>query len=158
MGGRDAALGKNAGLMTMQTSTPIRLRPARIVHVEFDPGACRLITAALGGGDGLHLAYPHGPGLLLDVRPQTSVETTLRVRAAGTALCVDSRAIPYAIAAVLLGLRDATGVRPVCRFRWPRHHRLAVVFGITGRAAQVRDVLRHSEPDPHRRPVIQVGE
>jgi len=95
---------------------------------------------------------------LLDVRPQTSAEPTLRVHVAGTALRVDSRAIPYAIAAVLLGLRDATGVRPLCRFPWPPHHRLAVVFGITGRAAQVRDVLTHSEPDPRRRPAIQVGE
>lgn len=111
----------------MQTSVPIRLQPARIVRVEFDPAACRLITAALGHGEGLDIAYQHGLGLLLDVRPQTSVGATLRVGGVGAVLWVNSGAIPYAIAAVLLGLRDATGVRPRCQFPWPRHHWLAVV-------------------------------
>jgi len=59
---------------------------------------------------------------------------------------------------VLLALHDATGVRPRCRFPWPRHHRLTIVLGLTGTAAQVREILRRSEPDPRQRPLLQVGD
>jgi hypothetical protein len=59
---------------------------------------------------------------------------------------------------VLLAVADATGVRPRCRFPWPRQHWLTIIFGLTGPAAQVREILRRAEPDPHRRPVVRVGD
>lgn len=139
-----------------QMSVLSRVRPAGITSVEFDAAARRLIAAA--GGSGLDIAYRNGSGLVLDVRPRPTIGTVLRVRGAGGILSVDSTATPLAVAAVLLALHDTTGARPRCRFPWPRHHRLTVILGVTGTAAQVREILRRSEPDPRRRPIVQVGE
>lgn len=137
-------------------SVPSRVRPAGIRSVEFDAAALRSITAA--AADGLDVAFRDGPGLVLDVRPRPAVGAVLRVRGANGVLSVDSLATPLAVAAVLLAMHDATGVRPRCLFPWPRHHWVTVVFGVTGTAVQVREILRRSEPDTRRRPVVQVGE
>lgn len=135
-------------------SVPSRVRPARIRTVEFDAAAGRLIT--ITGGYSLNIGYRCGSGLPLDVRLQATDGTVLRVRGAGTALSVDSTAIPYAIAAVLLALGDLSGARPRCLFAWPRHHRLTAVLGLSGAPAQVRNILRISEPDPGKRPGVRV--
>ncbi|HEV7964449.1 MAG TPA: amino acid transporter, partial [Actinoplanes sp.] len=77
-------------------------------------------------------------------------------------LRMQSPAAPNSIAAVLLALRDATGVRPQCYFEWAEGSPLIHLFRylLLGRgdtAPVVREIIRSSEPDPGKRPGIHVG-
>ncbi|HEX6686294.1 MAG TPA: hypothetical protein VF062_26215 [Candidatus Limnocylindrales bacterium] len=77
-------------------------------------------------------------------------------------LRAQSAAAPNAIAAILLALRDATGVRPHCYFEWSEGDPMLHLFRylILGRGDTppvVREIIRKSERDPARRPGIHVG-
>ncbi len=73
-----------------------------------------------------------------------------------------SAAVPNAIAALLLHVRDATGRVPHAYFGWTEGNPIAyllkyMAFGEGDTAPVTREVLRQIEPDPHWRPRIHLG-
>ncbi|WP_433203744.1 amino acid transporter [Dactylosporangium sp. CS-047395] len=104
--------------------------------------------------------------LEIEVVDPSQFSGTLRVRGVEIGeyrvLRTESPAAPNAIAAVLLALRDATGVRPHAYFEWaegsPLTHLFRYLFlGRGDTAPVVREIIRSSEPDPAKRPGIHVG-
>jgi hypothetical protein len=77
-------------------------------------------------------------------------------------LRAEGPAVPNAIAAFLLYLRDQTGSLPHAYFHWGSKNPVAylfdyVAFGRGDTAPVTREVLRQAEPDEAKRPSIHVG-
>ena len=106
--------------------------------------------------------------LFLEVRPGDVSEFTLTLEVTGAEVgghhilrCV-SPAIPNAIAALLLYIRDRTGKIPHAYFGWTEGNPIVylmkfLAFGEGDTAPVTREVLRQAEPNPLRRPRIHVG-
>ncbi|WP_460823785.1 APC family permease [Nocardioides ungokensis] len=94
-------------------------------------------------------------------------ETTLEVHGQvrhGTrrVLSFESSSVPNAIAALLLHIRDQTGVKPHIYFEWTEGNPIVQIlrflfFGVGEVAPVTREVLRRAEPDRKRRPHVHVG-
>lgn len=104
--------------------------------------------------------------LEIEVSDASTFSDTLRVRGVqvGThrILRAKSAAVPNAIAAILLYLRDETHRLPHIYFGWMEGNPLEfmmrfVLFGEGDIPVTIREVLRKAEPDHERRPGVYVG-
>ncbi|MFE3998863.1 amino acid transporter [Nocardioides sp. YIM B13467] len=100
------------------------------------------------------------------VTDPSDFEGTLKVRGEVTGrrrvLRLEAPAVPNALAAVLLHVRDVTGVVPHIYFEWtegnPVTNLLRFLFiGVGEVAPTTREILRRAEPDRSRRPHVHVG-
>ena len=108
------------------------------------------------------------PIVFFEVQPGDASEFAgvLRIRGLNVdgfkVLRTESPAVPNAIAALLLYLRDQTGQIPHVYFGWSEGNPLAymmrfVLFGEGDTAPVTHEVLRQAESDPERRPAVHVG-
>lgn len=108
------------------------------------------------------------PVIFLEVQVLDASVFVNRVRVEGSAvgehriLRVCSSAVPNAIAALLLEIRDRTGMLPQIYFGWtegnPVQYLLRfMLFGEGDVPIVTREVLRKAEPEPARRPGIHVS-
>jgi hypothetical protein len=111
---------------------------------------------------------PNDPIVFFEVEPGDASEFTGALRIRGhviegyRVLRTQSPAVPNAIAAFLLYLRDVTGGLPHVYFGWSEGNPLVyliryVMFGEGDTAPVTHEVLRVAEPDSERRPVVHVG-
>ena len=115
-----------------------------------------------------HHLTPDDPVLFLEVRPGDASEFSAVLEVEGVEVgrhrvlrCV-SPAIPNAIAALLLYIRDETGQIPHAYFGWTEGNPIVyllkfLAFGEGDTAPVTREVLRQKESNPLRRPRIHVG-
>ena len=85
-----------------------------------------------------------------------------KVRHGFKILEIHSNNVPNTLAAVLLHIRDVTGLMPHIYFRWTEGNPIAnlskfLFFGEGEIAPVTREVLREAEPDITRRPWVHVG-
>jgi hypothetical protein len=153
---------------------------AEQIVAEASGGEIRLVANQLDAGDVAEYAQkekevrddthiPKGdPVIFLEVivRDPSEFEGTLKVRGVKVdgykVLRAESPAVPNAIAAFLLYLRDRIGKIPHVYFAWtegnPLMHLLRfIVFGEGDIAQVTREILREAEPDPELRPAVHVG-
>ena len=108
------------------------------------------------------------PILFFEVTPGDASEFSGTLRIGGERvdgykiLRTESPAVPNAIAAFLLYLRDETGKLPHVYFGWSEGNPLSyllryIAFGEGDTAPVTHEVLRQAEKDPARRPIVHVG-
>src|SRR5436190_2488827 len=143
-------------------------------------GTIRIITNRCDRGDALEYQLkekekrtnnhiPAGePILFFEVTPGDASEFSGVLRITGEridgyqVLRTESPAVPNAIAAFLLFLRNETGKLPHVYFGWSEGNPLSylmkyIAFGEGDTAPVTHEVLRQAEKDPERRPIVHVG-
>lgn len=178
-------------IVTSMISRVLRSTELRLREVHADDRAQGFITEAgtapvrilaIRPGDGRKEAYENKlreareshhlpenqPVLFLEIRPGDVSDFTGGLKLTGVdvdgyhVLRGTSPAIPNAIAALLLYIRDSTGQLPHAYFGWTEGNPIVylmkfLAFGEGDTAPVTREVLRQSEPNPLRRPRIHVG-
>jgi hypothetical protein len=143
-------------------------------------GTVRIITNRIDRGDALEYEQkekekrtdnhiPAGaPILFFEVTPGDASEFSgvLKVRGEKVdrfqILRTESPAVPNAIAAFLLFLRNETGKLPHVYFGWSEGNPVSyllkyIAFGEGDTAPVTHEVLRQAEKDPEQRPIVHVG-
>ena len=111
---------------------------------------------------------PGEPTVFFEVTPSDASEFAGSLRIRGERvdgfkiLRAESPAVPNAIAAFLLHLRDETGKLPHVYFGWSEGNPISyllkyIAFGEGDTAPVTHEVLRIAEKDPERRPIVHVG-
>ena len=140
----------------------------RIVANRPDNGSLREYEDKVREARNSHHLTADDHVLFLEVRPGDASQFTDVLEIQGVqvgpyrVLRCESPAIPNAIAALLLHIRDRTGRLPHAYFGWTEGNPITYVlkflaFGEGDTAPVTREVLRKSEPDPLRRPRVHVG-
>jgi hypothetical protein len=143
-------------------------QPLRIIANRPDTGLPEEYAAKLREASEAHHLPPDARVMFLEVHPgdasafSESLHIDARDVGGHQVLSTRSPAIPNAIAAVLLDLRDQTGVTPHAYFGWTEGNPITyllrfLAFGEGDTAPVTREVLRQAEPQPGRRPRIHVG-
>lgn len=142
--------------------------PIRIIANRPDTGQPKEYDRKLREARESHRLPPDERVLFVEIQPGDVSEFSDVLRVAGVDVqghhvlrCV-SPAVPNAIAALLLYLRDQTGQVPHAYFGWTEGNPIAylfkfLAFGEGDTAPVTREVLRQAEPDPAKRPRIHVG-
>jgi hypothetical protein len=115
-----------------------------------------------------HHVPPEDPVLFLEVRLGDASQFSEVLKVSGVevgdyrVLRCQSAAVPNAIAALLLYIRDRTGLMPHVYFGWTEGNPITyllkfLAFGEGDTAPVTREVLRQVEHDPLRRPRVHVG-
>jgi hypothetical protein len=179
-------------VVTSLVSRTLRSTELRVLGVVPDPLAEEFIDQAARGReiniianrpgpgdrkeyeDKLHEAWqthhltPDEPVLFVEVSRGDASEFSEVLQVHGARVegfCVlraKSPAIPNAIAALLIHIRDRTGKIPHVYFGWTEGNPVAyllkfLAFGEGDTAPVTREVLRQAEADPLRRPLVHVG-
>jgi hypothetical protein len=142
--------------------------PIRIIANRPDTGQPEEYEHKLREASDSHHLASDEQVLFLEVRPGDVSEFSGRLEIEGVEVgrhrvlrCVSS-AIPNAIAALLLYIRDETGQIPHAYFGWTEGNPLVylmkfLALGEGDTAPVTREVLRQNESDPLKRPRIHVG-
>jgi hypothetical protein len=142
--------------------------PVRIVAIRPGEGRREAYEKKMREARESHHLPEDQPVLFLEVRPGdvSDFTGTLKVQGADVGgyhvLRAISPAIPNAIAALLLHIRNQTGKIPHAYFGWTEGNPIVylmkfLAFGEGDTAPVTREVLRQNEPNPARRPRIHVG-
>jgi hypothetical protein len=140
----------------------------RIIANRPDDGSIREYEEKVREARNSHHLPMDASVLFLEVRPGDASQFTEVLNVEGVqvgpyhVLRCESPAIPNAIAALLLHIRDRTGHLPHVYFGWTEGNPITYVlkflaFGEGDTAPVTREVLRKSEPNPLRRPRVHVG-
>jgi hypothetical protein len=142
--------------------------PIRIIANRPDTGLPEEYEHKLREAQESHHLPPNARVLFVEVRPTDASQFSEVLNVAGAdvgghhVLRCASPAIPNAIAALLLFIRDQTRQIPHAYFGWTEGNPIAyllkfLAFGEGDTAPVTREVLRQAEPDPQLRPRIHVG-